>query len=158
MYRHLHPRIIEVGLHPDGSLRDRHLWHLPPLAPDLYALRMDAELDFASASTLERAITVALAQRPGLADVCLFAYPINRIDITGAEVFGSIRRLLESQGVRLHISGLKLPAQQVLERAGLLAPGPMLFSYRTDGEALAALARPVSAPAALSPSPARAGS
>jgi SulP family sulfate permease len=139
MYRHLHPRIIEVGLHPDGSLRDRHLWHLPPLAPDLYALRMDAELDFASASTLERAITVALAQRPGLRDVCLFAYPINRVDITGAEVFGSIRRLLESQGVRLHISGLKLPAQQVLERAGLLAPGPMLFSYRTDAEALAAL-------------------
>jgi SulP family sulfate permease len=139
MYRHLHPRIIEVGLHPDGSLRDRHLWHLPPLAPDLYALRMDAELDFASASTLERAITVALAERPGLTDVCLFAYPINRVDITGAEVFGSIRRLLESQGVRLHISGLKLPAQQVLESAGLLAPGPMLFSYRTDGEALAAL-------------------
>src|SRR5690606_835170 len=32
MYRHLHPRIIEVGLHPDGSLRDRHLWQLPPLA------------------------------------------------------------------------------------------------------------------------------
>jgi len=27
----------------------------------------------------------------------------------------------------------------VLERAGLLAPGPMLFSYRTDSEALAAL-------------------
>ena len=142
MFRHLHPRIIEVGLHPDGSLRDRHLWHLPPLAPDLYALRMDAELDFASASTLERAITVALAQRPGLRDVCLFAYPINRVDITGAEVFGSIRRLVESQGVRLHISGLKLPAQQVLERAGLLAPGPMLFSYRTDGEALAALSQP----------------
>ncbi|MBO9649845.1 MAG: SulP family inorganic anion transporter [Variovorax sp.] len=138
MYRHLHPRIIEVGLHPDGSLRDRHLWHLPPLAPNLYALRMDAELDFASASTLERAISVALA-RQKLTDVCLFAYPINRVDITGAEVFGSIRRLLESEGVRLHISGLKLPAQQVLERAGLLAPGPMLFSYRTDAEALAAL-------------------
>ncbi|MBB3178857.1 SulP family inorganic anion transporter [Variovorax sp. Sphag1AA] len=138
MYRHLHPRIIEVGLHPDGSLRDRHLWHLPPLAPNLYALRMDAELDFASASTLERAVSVALA-RQKLTDVCLFAYPINRVDITGAEVFGSIRRLLESEGVRLHISGLKLPAQQVLERAGLLAPGPMLFSYRTDAEALAAL-------------------
>ncbi len=139
MYRHLHPRIIEVGLHPDGSLRDRHLWHLPALAENLYALRMDAELDFASASTLERAITVALAERPGLTDVCLFAQPINRIDITGAEVFGSIRRLLESQGVRLHVSGLKLPALQVLERAGLLAPGPLLSSYRTDTEALAAL-------------------
>ncbi|WP_159277524.1 SulP family inorganic anion transporter [Variovorax boronicumulans] len=139
MYRHLHPRIIEVGLHPDGSLRDRHLWKLPPLAPQLYAVRMDAELDFASASTLERALTVALAERPDLTDVCLFAQPINRIDITGAEVFGSIRRMMESKGVRLHLSGMKLPAMQVLERAGLLAPGPMLFSYRTDAEALAAL-------------------
>jgi SulP family sulfate permease len=47
--------------------------------------------------------------------------------------------MMESKGIRLHLSGLKLPAMQVLERAGLLAPGPMLFSYRTDGEALAAL-------------------
>ena len=141
MYRHLHPRIIEVGLHGDGSLRDRHLWHLAPLAPNLYALRMDAELDFASAGTLERAIAEQLAARPGLTDVCLFAQPINRIDITGAEVFGAIRRLLESKGVRLHLSGLKLPAQQVLDRAGLLAPGPLFCSYRTDTEALAALHR-----------------
>lgn len=57
LHQRLHPRIIEVGLHPDGSMRDRHLWHLPPLAPRLYALRMDAELDFASASTLERNIS-----------------------------------------------------------------------------------------------------
>lgn len=154
MYRHLHPRIIEVGLHADGSLRDRHLWHLPPLAPKLYALRMDAELDFASASTLEHAITAALAERPGLTDVCLFAHPINRVDLTGAEVFGNIRRLLESQGVRLHLSGLKLPAQQVLERAGLLKPDAMFFAYRTDAEALAALR----AAAELSPEPALAGS
>jgi SulP family sulfate permease len=139
MYRHLHPRIIEVGLHGDGSLRDRHLWQLPPLAPKLYALRMDAELDFASASTLERNIAEQLSAHPGLTDVCLFAQPINRIDITGAEVFGAIRRLLESKGVRLHLSGLKLPAQKVLERAGLLAPGPLFCSYRTDAEALAAL-------------------
>ena len=141
MYRHLHPRIIEVGMHADGSLRDRHLWQLPPLAPRLYALRMDAELDFASASALERAVTVALAERPDLTDICLFAHPINRVDLTGAEVFGNIRRLVESRGVRLHISGLKLPAQQVLERAGLLSPGPLLFGYRTDTEALAGLHR-----------------
>ena len=87
--------------------------------------------------------------------------PATRIDITGAEVFGSIRRLLESQGVRFHMSGLKLPAQQVLERAGLLAPGPMLFSYRTDGEALAALSNACMTQDSsenLNPSPARADS
>jgi SulP family sulfate permease len=84
----------------------------------------------------------------------LFAHPINRVDLTGAEVFGNIRRLLESQGVRLHLSGLKLPAQQVLERAGLLKPGALFFSYRTDAEALAALR----AAAEINPSPALAGS
>jgi len=140
MYRHLHPRIIEVGLHADGSLRDRNLWRLPLLAPDVYALRMDAELDFASASTLERAVSEQLAAHPGLRAVCLFAQPINRVDVTGAEVFGSIRQSLEARGIALHVSGLKLPAQTVLERAGWLTPGPMLFSYRTDGEALAGLA------------------
>ncbi len=140
MFRHLHPRIIEVGLHADGSLRDRHLWHLPPLAPDVYALRMDAELDFASASTLERAIGEQVAARPGLRAVCLFAQPINRIDVTGAEVFGSIRQGLAARGIALFLSGLKLPAQTVLENAGLLAPDPLLASYRTDAEALAALA------------------
>jgi hypothetical protein len=76
LYLRLHPRIIEVGLHPDGSLRDRHLWKLPPLAQHVYALRMDDELDFASASALERAITEHLAAWPDTCKhVCLFAQP-----------------------------------------------------------------------------------
>jgi len=140
MYRHLHPRIIEVGLHPDGRLRDRHLWHLPPLREDVCALRMDAELDFASASTLERAVSEQLAAHPAIGTLCLFAQPINRIDITGAEVFGSIRQTVESRGLSLWVIGLKLPAQTVLEKAGLLTPGPMLRVFGTDAEALAALA------------------
>ncbi len=139
IYGHLHPRIIEVGLHSDGSLRDRHLWKLPPLAPDLHALRMDAALDFATASALERHLNAVLAAQPGLRKVCLFAQPINRIDVTGAEVFGVIRRLLASHGVCLHIAGLKLPAQTVLENAGLLSSGPLLRLHRTDAEALAVL-------------------
>jgi SulP family sulfate permease len=72
-------------LHADGSLRDRHLWKLPPLAPQLYALRMDAELDFAAASSLERAVVEHLSQHPDVRHVCLFAQPINRIDATGVE-------------------------------------------------------------------------
>jgi SulP family sulfate permease len=170
MYRHLHPRIIEVGLHADGSLRDRHLWSLPPLAPDVHALRMDAELDFASASSLERAIARQVASQPGLRAVCLFAQPINRVDVTGAEVFGSIRQTLAARDIALHVSGLKLPAQSVLELAGVLAPGPLLAIHRTEAETIAAL-RTASAStpppssigdeereSALSREPARAGS
>ena len=139
LYQRLHPRIIEVGLHPDGSLRDRQLWQLPPLAPDLLALRMDAELDFASASALERSVADRMAARPGLAHVCLFAQPINRVDVTGVETFARLLALVLRQDCTLHISGLKLPIEQVLERAGVLTPGPKLRIYRTDTDALQAL-------------------
>jgi SulP family sulfate permease len=141
LYHRLHPRIIEIGLHPDGSLRDRHLWKLPPLAPRLYALRMDDELDFASASAFERNITVHLAAHPGTRHVCLFAQPINRIDISGVEVFMQLRERLATLGVTLHISGIKLPVERVLLRAGALQPGELLQMYRTDAEALQALSR-----------------
>jgi SulP family sulfate permease len=138
LYLRLHPRIIEVGLHPDGSLRDRRAWELPPLAPHLYAVRMDAELDFASATALERTVVEHLATHPHVRHVCLFAHPINRVDATGVEMFAQLRRLLDERGIRLHISGLKLPVERVLEKAGVLYQTPLLSVYRTDAEALLA--------------------
>lgn len=142
LYQRLHPRIIEVGLHPDGSLRDRHLWQLPPLAPHLLALRMDAELDFASAAAFERTIADRLAQDGALRDVCLFMQPINRIDVTGVETFVRIALLVRGHGGTLHLSGLKLPVECVLLRAQALAPSDTLRTYRTDAEALQALQSP----------------
>ncbi len=149
LYQRLHPRIIEVGLHPDGSLRDRHLWRLPPLAPQLYALRMDGGLDFASANAFERTILEHLGDHPDVRHVALFALPINHIDATGVEMFGQLRRTLRERGVVLHISGLKLPVERVLLRAGEIPPegtaDASLRMYRTDAEALAALQPPASA-------------
>ena len=136
LHTRLHPRIIEVGLHDDGSLRDRHLWKLPPLAPHLYALRMDAELDFAAASSLERAVMEHLAQHPSVRHVCLFALPINRVDATGVETLAKLETLLRERGVTLHISGMKLPVETVLRRAGCLQDHPLLKMYRTDAEAI----------------------
>ena len=138
LYHRLHPRIIEIGLHPDGSLRDRHLWNLPPLAPHLYALRMDAELDFASASSLERAVMEHLALHPGVRQVCLFAQPINRIDATGVETFSKLRQALAQSHTTFHLSGMKLPVENVLRRAGELPPNAVRL-HRTDHDALLAL-------------------
>ncbi len=142
LYLRLHPRIIEVGLHADGSLRDRHLWHLPALGHNLYALRMDAELDFASANEFERAILAHLTAYPATQHVCLFSQPINRIDATGLEVFGQVRRMLLARGITLHISGIKLPVERILVAAKELPAQheewPQLRLYRTDAEAVAA--------------------
>ena len=139
LYQRLHPRIIEVGLHPDGSLRDRHLWHLPPLAPGVLALRMDAELDFASASALERNLSERLSANPQVHQVCLFAQPINRIDVTGVETFARLHALVQFHGSTLHLSGLKLPVEKVLRRAQVIADNSDLRLYRSDTEAIRAL-------------------
>ena len=136
LHTRLHPRIIEVGLHADGSLRDRHLWKLPPLANHLYALRMDAELDFAAASTLERTVMEHLSQHANVTHVCLFALPINRIDATGVESLAKLEAMLRERGISLHISGMKLPVETVLRRAGCLQAHAGLHMYRTDAEAI----------------------
>jgi SulP family sulfate permease len=144
LYQHLHPRIIEVGLHSDGSLRDRHLWHLPPLAAHTLALRMDANLDFTTAAAFERRIVNDLSAHRDTRHLVLFAQPINHIDATGVETLLKMLRQLQTQGIALHISGIKLPIEKVLEQApgwpmGEACTAAGLYSYRTDAEALAVL-------------------
>ena len=139
LYTRLHPRIIEVGLHEDGSLRDRHLWHLPPLAANVFAIRMDAELDFAAASSFEKYITEQLSDQAQIEHVCLFAQPINRIDATGVETLQQLRHYLQRRGIQLHISGIKLPVENALKLAGELGLESHVILYRTDIEALHAL-------------------
>ncbi|HRM95413.1 MAG TPA: sodium-independent anion transporter, partial [Alicycliphilus sp.] len=81
-----------------------------------------------------------------LLHLCLFALPINRIDVTGVEAFMRLRALLQSQGGMLHVAGIKLPVQRRLESAGALVPGPNFVTYRTDADAVAALKTTLSAP------------
>jgi SulP family sulfate permease len=52
-----------------------------------------------------------------------------------------IRSMLTDRGIELHISGLKLPVETVLRKAGALDEGPLLHMYRTDSEALLAFGR-----------------
>jgi len=141
VFQRLHPRIIEVGLHPDGSLRDREAWSLSPLAPGTCALRMDAALDFTTAHAFEQAVTERVGAAPDLRAVCLFAHSINRIDATGAEVFVKLHTRLRAAGIALHVSGMKLPVERALEAAGALSDRAGLRLHRTDAEAVAALRR-----------------
>lgn len=139
LYQHLHPRILEVGEHPDGSLRSRTLWRLPPIAPRVLALRMDAALDFATAAAFERAVQDALTLNPDTRHLALFMQPVNRIDATGVETFGKLAAHLMGQHIAFHLVGLKLPVEQPLARAGLLNARAGLRLHRTDAEALSAL-------------------
>lgn len=71
---------------------------------------------------------------------------INRIDATGVEIFAAVRTAVAAQGVTLHISGMKLPVEKVLVRAGQLQESQLLRLYRTDTEAIAHLATACATP------------
>lgn len=139
LYHRLHPRIIEVGLHADGSLRDRWLWQLPALAPNLLAVRMDAGLEFSSCQAFERFVSDHLAGRPDISHVALFAQSINRIDATGVECLIKLLSSLALQGRELHLVGMKRPVENMLEKAQGVRSHPSLHVYRTDALALQAL-------------------
>jgi SulP family sulfate permease len=99
---------------------------------------MDAALDFATASTFERAVSEHLTAHPQTRHVMLVAHPINWIDATGVEAFGRLHAQLRERGMNLHVVGIKLPVENVLKTAGQLQPGPHLRLYRTEAEALQA--------------------
>ena len=110
---------------------------------------MDAALDFATANDLERTITLHIVRHPDTRHVMLIAHPINWIDATGVEVFGTLRNQLLAQGITLHLVGLKLPVERLLKAAGHLVEDPRLRLYRTEAEALqAAWEEPLEAPGA----------
>jgi sulfate permease, SulP family len=46
---------------------------------------------------------------------------------------------LQTKGVTLHLSGLKLPLEQAFERSGVLQAGTYLKRYRSEAETIAAL-------------------
>ena len=52
-----------------------------------------------------------------------------------------MRELFESRGIHLHVSGIKLPVETVMRKAGVLYDSPLLSMYRTDAEALQAFDR-----------------
>lgn len=139
LYQRANPRTIEVGPHPDGTLRDRTRFALPRLAPDLYAVRMDASLNFVTAARLERTIVDACRADPTIRRVLLHGSPINSIDSTGADMLSHLTGNLRDQGITLYITALKQQAEDVLSRAGVLALLPEGSLLRTEREAIEVL-------------------
>ena len=139
LYRRAHPRIIEVALHGDGTLRDRLRFSLPPLAPDLLAVRMDSALNFLTAAALERFIIDRQSADPSIRRVLLSASGINDIDASGVDILESLAQSLYAQGIELSLAAVKKQVWEVMERAGLIALIGTERLFATDGEAANAL-------------------
>lgn len=87
----------------------------------ILAIRLDEMLYFLNGHTFEDAINELLSKNEHLTDLVLLCHAINEIDASGLEVLESINERLHSQNIKFHLSEVKGPVMDRLNRVGFKA-------------------------------------
>lgn len=120
LYRTSRPHIAEVGL-VEGTEHFRNIRrHKVLTVPEILAIRVDESLMFSNASYLEDRIYADLAANERVRHVILMCSAINEIDWSALEVLEAINERLVEQGMQLHLSEVKGPVMDSLQKSGFL--------------------------------------
>jgi SulP family sulfate permease len=139
VYRGMRPRAALLGLHEDGTYRDRERFGLPHPHPELVILRFDSPLSFVTAATFEDAMLGAARAQDGVKVVLVSGAGINEIDATGLHTLAGLIERFNVQGQTIAFCGLKKQVIDAMERDGVWARVKAQASYRTEHQALDAL-------------------
>jgi len=141
LYRRTHPRVIEVGHHEDGTLRDRNRFGLATIADDMLAVRIDSALNFLTGSLFERFIVDHCRRNKHVKRVLFCAGSVNDIDYSGIETLFALQSALQRDGIVLQLSAVKKQVWDVMERAGFISRLGEANIFLTDAQAIAAIRR-----------------
>lgn len=120
LYKTSQPHIAEVGF-IEGTEHFRNIHRHPVVtSPHIVSLRVDESLYFANASFLENEIYKIISERSDLEHVILMCSAINEIDISALEVLEAINERLSEAGIYLHLSEVKGPVMDALQRSDFL--------------------------------------
>ncbi|WP_444914227.1 SulP family inorganic anion transporter [Microbulbifer sp. TRSA007] len=120
IWRASKPHIAEVGL-IEGTEHFRNIDRHPvKTASEILTFRVDGRLMFSNISTLEERIYSRLGGNSQVRHVILMCSAVNEIDWSALEVLESINSNLLNRGVRLHLSEVKGPVMDRLERSSFL--------------------------------------
>lgn len=135
LYRTMKPRVVLLGRHPDGTLRDACLHNLP-ISEHIIALRYDGSLYFANVPYFEDAILDASARAPKAKFILIVGDGINEIDASGQETVRHLVERLCAGGVTTMFSGLKQQVIQAMQQTGLYGTIGAQNIFRTENAAL----------------------
>lgn len=121
LFKTSRPHIAEVGLVPGTEHFRNVLRHQVRVSPHLASLRVDESLYFANARVLEDRVNALVAERPQLAHLVLQCSAINDIDASALESLEAIGQRLSDAGVRLHLSEVKGPVMDRLQKTDFLS-------------------------------------
>ncbi len=114
------PHIATVGWMP-GTEHFRNVSRHPVrVSPRLVCLRVDASMFFANARAIEDRINAEVASRPALEHVLLQCSAVNDIDASALESLHAIAGRLHDSGIALHLSEIKGPIMDKLNRTDFL--------------------------------------
>ena len=105
-----------VGQVPNSEHYRNVLRHKVITNPNIVTLRVDESLYFANARFLEDAIYDLVATRPDVRHVILMCPAVNEIDMSALESLEAINDRLNSLGVKFHLSEVKGPVMDRLQR------------------------------------------
>lgn len=120
LWRASRPHAAIVGLVPDTQHFRNVLRHEVETAPNLLTLRIDESLTFINARWLEEHVLKLVAERPELEHLVLMCSAVNEIDASALESLEAINHRLADAGVKLHLSEVKGPVMDRLQRSDLL--------------------------------------
>lgn len=146
LYRTMRPRVAVLGRHPDGTMRDAHMFNLPT-SERLIAIRFDGSLFFANVPYFEDVILEQAAQHPQARYILVVGDAINELDASGEEMIRHLARRLQQNDVTMVFSGLKRQVLGVMEKTGLYAAIGAQNFFRTEDAALEAISQWLNDPA-----------
>ncbi|WP_092776820.1 SulP family inorganic anion transporter [Jannaschia pohangensis] len=120
LYRSSKPHIAEVGQIPGTEHFRNVLRHDVITDPTVLTLRVDESLYFANARFLEDRIQNRVAGDPNIRHVILQCSAINEIDMSALESLEAINERLREMDVKLHLSEVKGPVMDRLEKQAFL--------------------------------------
>lgn len=120
LWRASRPHAAILGLVPGTQHFRNVLRHDVETAPNLLTLRIDESLTFINARWLEETVLALVAERPQLEHLVLMCSAVNEIDASALESLEAINHRLADARVKLHLSEVKGPVMDRLQRSRLL--------------------------------------
>jgi len=145
LYKTSRPHVAEVGLVP-GSEHFRNInRHDVLTVPEMVTIRVDESLYFANARFLEDYILDRIADNPVIKHVVLMCPAVNDVDSSALETLEELNRRLNDAGIKLHLSEVKGPVMDRLQKSHLLQDlsGQVFLSQFAAMKALGDVTKPV---------------
>lgn len=120
LYKTSRPHVAVVGRVPGTEHFRNVLRHEVETQPHVLSLRVDESLCFHNARHLEDQLARHASEKPDLTDVVLMFSAVNEIDLSALESLEAINTRLRDADIRLHLSEVKGPVMDRLQRSHFL--------------------------------------